>query len=110
MNNEIQFDMEAAIQALRQGKDLSGKDGVLPPPLIKQLRYLLYLHRVLLARLKGHSLLLLQVKYYAPSHTFHFHRFFSGLCFLAFFHCFRGGRIYAMMRRNSRYCIHDFPQ
>ena len=26
-----QFDMEAAIQALRQGKDLSGKDGVLPP-------------------------------------------------------------------------------
>ena len=31
MNNEIQFDMEAAIQALRQGKDLSGKDGVLPP-------------------------------------------------------------------------------
>ena len=36
MKNEIQFDMEAAIQALRQGKDLSGKDGVLPPP-IKQL-------------------------------------------------------------------------
>ena len=35
MKNEIQFDMEAAIQALRQGKDLSGKDGV--PPLIKQL-------------------------------------------------------------------------
>ena len=32
MKNEIQFDMEAAIQALRQGKDLSGKDGVLPPP------------------------------------------------------------------------------
>ena len=36
MKNEIQFDMEAAIQALRQGKDLSGKDDV-PPPLIKQL-------------------------------------------------------------------------
>ena len=32
MKNEIQFDMEAAIQALHQGKDLSGKDGVLPPP------------------------------------------------------------------------------
>ena len=32
MNNEIQFDMEAAIQALCQGKDLSGKDGVPPPP------------------------------------------------------------------------------
>lgn len=30
------FDMEAAIQALREGKDLSGKDGVLTP-LIKQL-------------------------------------------------------------------------
>ena len=29
MKNEIQFDMEAAIQALRQGKNLSGKDGVL---------------------------------------------------------------------------------
>ena len=36
MKNEIQFDMEAAIQALREGKDLSGKDGVLTP-LIKQL-------------------------------------------------------------------------
>ena len=31
MKNEIQFDMEAAIQALREGKDLSGKDGVLTP-------------------------------------------------------------------------------
>ena len=31
MKNEIQFDMEAAILALRQGKDLSGKDGVPPP-------------------------------------------------------------------------------
>ena len=29
MKNEIQFDMEAAIQALRQGKGLSGKDA--PP-------------------------------------------------------------------------------
>ena len=36
MKNEIRFDMEAAIQALREGKGLSGKDGVLTP-LIKQL-------------------------------------------------------------------------
>lgn len=36
MKNEIQFDMEAAIKALREGKDLSGKDGILTP-LIKQL-------------------------------------------------------------------------
>ena len=27
MKNEIQFDMEAAIQALHQGKDLSGNEG-----------------------------------------------------------------------------------
>lgn len=30
------FDMDAAIQALRDGKDLGGKDGILTP-LIKQL-------------------------------------------------------------------------
>ena len=30
------FDMEAALQALRDGKDLTGKDGILTP-LIKQL-------------------------------------------------------------------------
>jgi putative transposase len=31
-----QFDMDEAIKALREGKDLTGKDGVLTP-LIKQL-------------------------------------------------------------------------
>lgn len=31
-----QFDMDKAIKALREGKDLTGKDGVLMP-LIKQL-------------------------------------------------------------------------
>ena len=36
MKDKIAFDMEAAIQALREGKDLSGKDGILTP-LIKQL-------------------------------------------------------------------------
>lgn len=36
MTNKINFDMEAAIEALRGGKDLSGKDGILTP-LIKQL-------------------------------------------------------------------------
>lgn len=36
MKKDIQFDMEAAIKALREGKDLSGKDGILTP-LIKQL-------------------------------------------------------------------------
>jgi transposase-like protein len=36
MNNKINFDMDAAIQALREGKDLSGKDGIFTP-LIKQL-------------------------------------------------------------------------
>ena len=36
MKNDIQFDMEAALKALREGKDLSGKNGVLTP-LIKQL-------------------------------------------------------------------------
>lgn len=36
MKSDIQFDMEAAIQALREGKDLSGKDGIFTP-LIKQL-------------------------------------------------------------------------
>jgi transposase-like protein len=36
MKDKIQFDMEEAIQALREGKDLSGKDGIFTP-LIKQL-------------------------------------------------------------------------
>jgi putative transposase len=36
MNNDINFDMEATIKALREGKDLSGQDGILTP-LIKQL-------------------------------------------------------------------------
>jgi transposase-like protein len=36
MKNKIKFDMEEAIQALREGKDLSGKDGIFTP-LIKQL-------------------------------------------------------------------------
>ena len=36
MKTEINFDMEAAIKALREGKDLSGQDGILTP-LIKQL-------------------------------------------------------------------------
>jgi putative transposase len=36
MKNKIHFDMEAAIKALREGKDLSGQDGILTP-LIKQL-------------------------------------------------------------------------
>ena len=36
MKDSIQFDMEAAIKALREGKDLSGQDGILTP-LIKQL-------------------------------------------------------------------------
>ncbi len=36
MKDKINFDMEAAIQALREGKDLSGKDGIFTP-LIKQL-------------------------------------------------------------------------
>ena len=36
MKNSIQFDMESAIKALREGKDLNGKDGILTP-LIKQL-------------------------------------------------------------------------
>ena len=36
MTQTPNFDMEAAIKALREGKDLSGKDGVLTP-LIKQL-------------------------------------------------------------------------
>ena len=36
MKTDIQFDMEAAIQALPEGKDLSGKNGILTP-LIKQL-------------------------------------------------------------------------
>ena len=36
MKNDIQFDMQAAINALREGKGLNGKDGILTP-LIKQL-------------------------------------------------------------------------
>jgi transposase-like protein len=36
MKDKINFDMEAAIHALREGKDLSGKDGIFTP-LIKQL-------------------------------------------------------------------------
>ncbi|MDH5728788.1 MAG: IS256 family transposase [Gammaproteobacteria bacterium] len=36
MKDKIQFDMDAAIEALREGKDLSGKDGIFTP-LIKQL-------------------------------------------------------------------------
>lgn len=36
MKKQINFDMDAAIKALREGKDLSGQDGVLTP-LIKQL-------------------------------------------------------------------------
>ncbi len=34
MKDKINFDMDAAIQALREGKDLSGKDGT-STPLIK---------------------------------------------------------------------------
>jgi transposase-like protein len=36
MKTKIQFDMETALQALREGKDISGKDGIFTP-LIKQL-------------------------------------------------------------------------
>lgn len=36
MKDQINFDMKGAIQALREGKDLSGKDGIFTP-LIKQL-------------------------------------------------------------------------
>jgi len=36
MKQKINFDMESAIQAMREGKDLSGKDGIFTP-LIKQL-------------------------------------------------------------------------
>jgi hypothetical protein len=36
MKEQINFDMESAIQALREGKDLSGKDGIFTPR-IKQL-------------------------------------------------------------------------
>jgi len=36
MKDDIKFDMDAAIKALREGKDLSGQDGILTP-LIKQL-------------------------------------------------------------------------
>jgi transposase-like protein len=36
MKDKINFDMQSAIQALREGKDLSGKDGIFTP-LIKQL-------------------------------------------------------------------------
>lgn len=36
MKDDIEFDMDAAVEALREGNDLSGQDGVLTP-LIKQL-------------------------------------------------------------------------
>jgi len=36
MKDSITFDMEGAIKSLREGKDLSGQDGILTP-LIKQL-------------------------------------------------------------------------
>jgi len=36
MTNKINFDMDAALKALREGKDLGGKNGILTP-LIKQL-------------------------------------------------------------------------
>ncbi len=36
MNNTIKFDLDAAVKALREGKDLSGQDGIFTP-LIKQL-------------------------------------------------------------------------
>ena len=36
MKKQINFDMDAAIKALRDGKDLSGREGILTP-LIKQL-------------------------------------------------------------------------
>lgn len=36
MKNEIEFDLEGTLQALRDGRALNGKDGVLTP-LIKQL-------------------------------------------------------------------------
>ena len=42
------FDINAAIQALREGKDLTGKDGILTP-LIKQLT-----EAALAAELNGH--------------------------------------------------------
>ena len=47
------FDMEAVIEALRAGKDLTGKDGILTP-LIKQLTE---------AALKGFERLFSQRKY-----------------------------------------------
>jgi len=31
MKEKINFDMESPIQALREGKDLSGKDGIFTP-------------------------------------------------------------------------------
>ncbi len=36
MKDNINFDMDAALKALREGADLGGKDGILTP-LIKQL-------------------------------------------------------------------------
>ena len=35
-NNKPEFDMDAALKALREGKDVGGKDGF-PTPLLKQL-------------------------------------------------------------------------
>ncbi|NIP28511.1 MAG: IS256 family transposase [Gammaproteobacteria bacterium] len=48
MKKQINFDMEAAIKALREGKDLSGQDGILTP-LIKQLT-----EAAMKAELEGH--------------------------------------------------------
>lgn len=48
MKNNINFDMEAALKALREGKDLNGQDGILTP-LIKQLT-----EAAMQAELEGH--------------------------------------------------------
>ena len=48
MKDKIEFDMDAALAALREGKGLSGKDGVLTP-LIKQLT-----EAAMQAELEGH--------------------------------------------------------
>ena len=48
MKDKIEFDMDAALSALREGKGLSGKDGVLTP-LIKQLT-----EAAMQAELEGH--------------------------------------------------------
>jgi putative transposase len=48
MKEKINFDMESAIQALREGKDLNRKDGIFTP-LIKQLT-----EAAMQAELEGH--------------------------------------------------------